>query len=108
MSGVYIPNMEIPKRCGECFFLGFRNKEGYLVDYCLRLDREIPLYNLDEVRMKDCPLVGVTTHGRLIDVDKLLKEHPRISSKYPSETFYENLEIFNMLSDAPTVIEAST
>ena len=47
-------------------------------------------------------------NGRLIDVDKLLEEHPRISPKYPSETFYENLDIFNMLDDAQTVIEAST
>lgn len=93
MSDVLIKNIEIPKDNKRLAL--FIDKDG-----------EVSVFDGNEfVRITDA--IEVPTHGRLIDVDKLLKEHPRISSKYPSETFYENLEIFNMLSDAPSVIEAS-
>ena len=105
MSGIYIPNMEMPK---ACFWK--ESKDGCTHTCFLAGTCQASSYTLGKYGVKpdSCPLVEVPTHGRLIDVDKLLEEHPRISPKLPSEIFYNNSDIFNMLDDAPTVIEAST
>lgn len=62
MSGIYIPNMEMPSSCGECLNIGW--------NYVFECD-------LDDVesgaRRADCPLVSVPDHGRLIDADETEK-----------------------------------
>ena len=65
---------------------------------------------------KDCPLVEVKPHGRLIDADKLLPESGydpmMFKPKYGGDhrTQYNTLmgyEILGMVNEAPTVLEAS-
>ena len=60
MSGVYIPDMEMPDNCSGCpFHIG--------VDITLRcgLPKDIHII---------CPLIPVPDHGRCVDADALLKE----------------------------------
>lgn len=78
MSGVYIPNMPMPKscrKCGlkmdcdhceswECYCLPLQKNIGYMDD-----EPEIP----SDKRRDDCPLVYVPDHGRCVDADALMK-----------------------------------
>ena len=54
MSGIYIPDMEMPSGCTDC-----------PVWAVLRCQSEINL----PTRPRDCPLIPVPDHGRLIDAD---------------------------------------
>lgn len=86
--GVYIPDMEMPKTCANCDFV---EPIGLM---CTRihkfLDREDYRYERD----KDCPLVEVPEHGRLIDADKVKNEHSDFDYLY-------------VIDDAQTIIEAN-
>lgn len=64
---VYIPNMEMPTRCGLCpMFCDDFN------DYCSAAQRSIPF---DAEKPEWCPLVPLPEgHGRLIDADALQEE----------------------------------
>ena len=64
MSGIYIPNMQMPTNCAECM-VSIEAKCG--TDYKWLLNHT-DYY--DAVR-PDCPLVPVPDHGRLIDADAL-------------------------------------
>lgn len=62
--GIYIPGMEMPKSCWDCYFQDCGNcrLNGHkVVDKCIIEDR------IDD----DCPLVNVPPHGRLGDLDAL-------------------------------------
>ena len=63
---------------------------------------------LEEVKLKDCPLVEVPTpHGRLIDADKVLSEIREIikaDAERGKITFA--VDIFRPINNAPTVIDA--
>lgn len=65
MSGIYIPNMERPKRCEMCpLYEEIKNGDP---DWCKALHKALPEYS-------DCPLIPVPDHGRLIDADALEKD----------------------------------
>lgn len=62
MSGIYIPGMEMPIRCGGC---PCADLEYY--DCNLMPGTRIEF----EKRLPNCPLIPVPPHGRLIDADAL-------------------------------------
>lgn len=71
---VYIKGMEMPKYCGECRFC--LDDSRIANGYCMYFHSRANLYEL----RKDCPLVSVPPHGRLIDADALceglVSNHP--------------------------------
>lgn len=113
---ILIRGMDMPKDCAEC------DIHNPLADtpYCRRLMQKIPR----EGRLKNCPLVEVTTpHGRLIDADAFAKTLKDISIRqgYDKLTFDKSLTVDDVLDsvivelnasgldgskNAPTVIEA--
>lgn len=97
---VLVKGMEIPKSCGEC-----------PLDYdsiaCRATNKEFPNRSSDDgfdaycnTRMPDCPLVEVpTTHGRLIDADKI---------RYHSGTWEKGFDwvMQSEIALTPTIIPA--
>ena len=79
MSGIYIPGMEMPTSCSECF----SHYDGYCqasIDYAdtdnFPSHREINRRTYGERREDFCPLIPVPDHGRLIDADALMDALP--------------------------------
>lgn len=64
MSGIYIPGMEMPTSCRDCWI----EQEGF---WCGALDGYQNTRCFTNERREDCPLVPVPPHGRLIDGDAL-------------------------------------
>ena len=86
--GIYLPNMEMPKSCGECLDIGWH----YVFD-CRLDDAE------DGARLPNCPLVPVPQHGDLIDSNELEENCMK------EDSFLAEL-LFRKVSNAPTIIEA--
>lgn len=79
MSGIYIPNMEMPKNCLACDWCAHTiPADNYI---CYRLNRAVigvAEEDVNETVNACCPLVPVPSHGRCIDADALtekLKKH---------------------------------
>ena len=106
---VYIKGMEMPKSCWECACHHRKMDNGYY-DYevCLasgtvfndgyasvtgHKDKIDPFKS----RLKNCPLVPVPPHGRLIDADAMEDELGQ---------FCDDNWVYNTLHHAPTIIEA--
>ena len=68
MSGIYIKGMKMPSKCGICPCLGTDDPD---IRYYCCLDYEIEGVSFNS-KPKDCPLVPVPDHGRLIDADVLI------------------------------------
>ena len=64
MSGIYIPGMEMPSGCSQCYF-NMEYGECAAMQYVHLGDLR---WKTNE-RHKDCPLVPVPDHGRLIIKD---------------------------------------
>lgn len=100
MADVLIRGMEMPESCDECPSL---TEDG---DYnvCFVGKRRV-MWEWKHDRGSEvihpkpdwCPLIEITSHGRLIDADKLLR------------AAWENFDFVPrwMVKEAPTVIEAS-
>lgn len=58
MSGLYIPNIELPTCCAGCHF-----RDALMCE----MGGSVPFNR----RLYDCPLIPVPDHGRLIDADAL-------------------------------------
>lgn len=108
--GVYIKGMETPDSCWNC-----------PVDKPLcTLWQGMTVDEMDNGRHKDCPLVPVPPHGRLIDADALMHEFEKAQRtmaqhgrEYSCSFMSSSQEIStewycvgDMLENAPTVIEA--
>ena len=93
MSGIYIPNMEMPKNCQSCPFacMAYQRVDGILAK--LSMD--------DQIR-SDCHLIPVPDHGRLIDADALEKDNWHFQRNVTTTTgcWIESMT----LKDAPTII----
>lgn len=65
---LYIPGSEMPKVCVDC-------PAEYDEYWCNLLKRSFHSANLDpyEAKFKDCPLIEVPPHGRLVDETQILK-----------------------------------
>lgn len=91
--GVYLPEMDMPKKCYECRFRWFTEDDPQ----CAALWPERPLDGADHPDW--CPLVDVSTpHGALIDRDKLTGEQYKDGHIMVVE--------MDAIEDAPTIIEA--
>ena len=102
MSGIYISGMEMPKSCYTCPFMYHGMRNGQV--WCTAIEnRWLDLREtLCEERHKDCHLVPVPDHGRLIDADEFFKAltmDDRVS-------ILEAMYVQSILSDAPTIIPA--
>ena len=62
MSGIYIPDMELPKTCEECWFYGI----DALTNSCCYLLGGKVIRSIEPLP-QDCPLVLVPNHARFID-----------------------------------------
>lgn len=119
--GIYIKGMKLPP---TCFFCPFRNKTNPDDVFCLALNVEFEeTYALiTGKRYKDCPLIPVPDHGRLIDADKLidslekqrtviLHQLPGVHSRtdgYTSEdyVFERNGDMISILRNYAAIIPA--
>ena len=107
MMSILISGMEKPKKCcamvgGECVMCPFVNDDDECV-VLLQMGKRIPGTWQDQYAQ--CPLVELSeSHGRLIDVDKLLRDAPRYVD-YPPHYEPKLLSILDV-ENAPTVIEA--
>lgn len=77
MSGIYIPGMEMPKSCAFCpmfddVYTHFSDDE----EYVCKLGVSLNYYQYAGDEPKDCPLISVPDHGRLIDADALPINNP--------------------------------
>lgn len=96
--GVYIKGIETPKICGQC-----QIKLG--ID--CELWRHVRSVSLD--RHKDCPLVPVPPHGRLIDA-KYIRD--AIIQKWMDKAGDSHMykcgmeDAYEVIRNAPTVVQA--
>ena len=94
MSGIYIPGMEMPT---DCIFCPLFQGEWQM---CSLTERGTQIKG----RAKDCPLIPVPVHGRLIDADKLTLTDIDIAL---CEDYKSLLSLYiNKVESAQTVIEA--
>ena len=111
---ILIKGMEMPKDCNKCPFLDY--EEGFC--FASGVKHKSGWYEftlcpsgIEDSRHKDCPLVPVPPHGRLIDADELENKCQRLARDewnrstgtlwgYAYATFESDVE------DAPTIIEA--
>lgn len=98
MSGIYIPGMEMPENCTDCWFRKTARHE-YLSDcqLCPFTGDTTPYLTRD----KKCPLIPVPDHGDLIDRDKLRK-----IMFIGEQCLYSWDEIDDAIDYAPTIIPA--
>lgn len=110
---ILIKGMEMPKNCRACPF------EHIAISYCNVIKKSTSHYpsgkEILTPRHKDCPLVEIPPHGRLIDADALQKDIQKHADLFVN---CGNLDLAAMaqrdglscaLSDvvnAPTIIEA--
>ena len=102
---VLIKGMKMPSKCIRC--------PVNLYGRCLvNDDKDVSEATADAVRYKDCPLVPVPPHGRLISADELIEF---IENRYEItwKDDYEGgvkdacVDILEKISTMPTVIPAS-
>lgn len=101
---IYIKGMEMPKSCHACCFFGqdyiwTSEFDGYPTSFCKCTGSQ----TLDYVEkfLPGCPLIPVSPHGRLVDLDKIENEIARLA---PED--YTTGGIRLVLDYAPTVIPA--
>ena len=100
MSGIYIPNMKMPKSCAGCYFK-YVAFEGIVK--CDLAGHDFKDYRETGYR-EDCPLILVPDHGRLVDVDAL---YEKFMSAPPAQFTPEEVAIMVDWEEvAPTVIPA--
>lgn len=105
MSGIYIKGMKMPKSCIKCKLLNWKpSKKHYrcpLTNEKIDDDTELSWGYMS----KDCPLIEVPKHGRLIDKDELLKP---VGSYEPIHYSYVDGYVVPLrdISNAPTIIES--
>lgn len=99
MSGIYLPGMEMPEGCDTCPFEHFGDCYGGKAKRIMDIDEELAL----GVRHRNCPLIAVPDHGRLIDADAVREE---IDRARPGRS-YEDAWALTVIDNAPTVIAAN-
>lgn len=108
---IYISGMDMPKSCSECF----ADNNGWCNILGCSIGDSVALRMVE--RRRDCPLVEVSPHGRLIDADALMDGwmNLREATKYGNETAEQQAhsystmmmyEIADEIDDAETIIPA--
>ena len=99
MSDVLIKGMEMPKDCDNCRF--YNDDFDYANCEATGSSRGYTWHPFGQ-RMPNCPLVEVPTpHGRLIDVDRLIRELKNVMSE--NDLHFAELAY---IVGQPTIIEA--
>ncbi len=105
---ILIKGAKMPASCEECqSVLGLFGKECPLFkDFPKKFIYESEL--LKHARLSNCPLVEISSHGRLIDADKLMKPFYDLLEKDEHSLDYYSVGYGGlnwMIDNAPTVIE---
>ena len=94
--GIYIKGMEMPQNCCACFCS--REDECGITHYK-------PTFNeWYEDGVKDCPLIPVSDHGRLIDADALVLPTNLNDWNSVVEYVHNITDCWKAIDNAPTVI----
>ena len=97
MADLLIRGMEMPNNCLDC-----KIRRDWLT--CPILDRYA--MNNKTNRHPDCPLAPLPEgHGRLIDADALLRDHPELADCDFIHPKYD-LTLRELIEDAPTIVPA--
>ena len=91
MSGLYIPNIELPTCCAGCHF-----RDALMCE----MSGSVPFNR----RLDDCPLISVPDHGRLIDADALIRELEPTEDERHNGAALLLLVFLQILKDAPAII----
>ena len=101
---ILIKGMEMPRDCPMCPLSHWNRLDEFtgceVVNgkrFAVTIDEG---YAQSNTRPSWCPLVEIPPHGRLIDADKLEIE------RRTYETYNDYSEAFDMIDNAPTVIES--
>lgn len=106
---VYIKGMEMPKMCGICMCYNADDDGAYCF---LSSDiNGVSFY----AKPRDCPLIPVPDHGRLIDADELITKDNKdyeaaldatttVATKSMIMWIHEQMQ--SVISEAPTIIPA--
>ena len=115
---ILIKGMEMPHDCEECKLCVIIPVGDYeILRKCVALNRRAEYV----IRRKDCPLVELPPHGRLIDADEISKHKyatippyrkeysdgkPKSEDEVIAFKFGWNDAIDAIVANAPTIIEA--
>lgn len=110
MAEILIKNFKMPKDCNKCPFEKSKKEKQEYIWFCSLTNTEcenVLIHN------KDCPLVEVPPHGRLVDAELFLAETKDVRLERPIRNNGTEIiglgELFaEFINNAPTVIEAST
>ena len=110
---VIVKGMEMPKSCSKCRWFDMGGGYGY---QCTLLHKSFDMWNkISVARDKECPLIELPLHGRLIDADALINELASehvggleaIKTYTEADTWTSGLHTaWRTIDDADTVIEA--
>ena len=102
--GIYIKGMEIPTSCFYCPFREKVNPDDYV---CMALNKEFEetFSLIVGKRHKDCPLVPVPPHGRLVDADALTESLKSILND-PNCPLFVSATVDQVVDCSPTIIPA--
>lgn len=112
MSGIYIPGMEMPIDCCDCPMSGDYRMCCSLMPGVPALYAEFTDAIKTNRRHKDCPLVPVPKHGRLIDADALMAHFEKIADiewnkkAAPISWSYAFEDVMDDIENAPTIVPA--
>ena len=99
--GIYLPNMEMPKNCGECPFIFTSWGIEY---YCHLAESSTSAEYVGREKMTNCPLIELPPHGRLIDI-KSVEDGKFVTVSNDYQRWW-NGALESIIDNAPTVIEA--
>lgn len=104
MSDLLIKGATMPQGCRQCYFKKWTNsRAGWFCPLRHKfLSRRVII---QDKRYDDCPLVEVSSHGKLVDADKLENIFWNILSK-PDEYDKPLHDMMLELQAAPVVIES--
>lgn len=104
MSGIYIPNIKMPKTCMKCFCLDPQWARCQILGKGFSEDEE-PMKS----RPKWCPLIDIQEHGQLIDVNALSMTDFEIATcaLEKGNPYKNGLEyLLKKIENAPIIIQA--
>lgn len=114
---ILIKNAQLPSGCDRCRFGEIYNitvdgGDQFVCELDWSLD--ISIYDTDK-RHKDCPLIELPPHGRLIDADALVetfreRKRPTLSDGEDGSKervrYIDFISTLQAIKDAPTILEA--
>lgn len=107
MFGIFIKNLKLPETCEKCIC---KKTIGADLWKCQLTKKEFYMWEVgwgdgsDQpyIRHKDCPLVLISSHGRLIDADEFLRR--AIGTKCFDEDYIRMLQ--ELVGESITIIPA--